>query len=151
VFEAVGHQAPINVELTNYASVTDRCRRKSPSWYRHLKRRVLFSFFPIALLRVRRQVPEAPIGLLAFEGKSGALARSRLGALLGYQALHPEAGDVTSELVEVAHRRGCRLHTYTVNREDDLRRLFGLGVDGVFTDDPVLARRVLMSLRENAS
>jgi glycerophosphoryl diester phosphodiesterase len=116
-----------------------------------LKERVLFSSFnPIALLRVRRQVPEAPIGLLAFEGRSGALARSRLGALLGYQALHPEAGDVTPHLVEWVHRRGCRLHTYTVNREDDLRRLFGLRVDGVFTDDPVLARQVLMRLRENA-
>ena len=30
-----------------------------------------------------------------------------------------------------------------MNLAEDMRRLFDLGVDGIFTDDPVLARKVL--------
>jgi glycerophosphoryl diester phosphodiesterase len=32
---------------------------------------------------------------------------------------------------------------YTVNDAEDMRRLFGWGVDGIFTDDPELAKGIL--------
>jgi glycerophosphoryl diester phosphodiesterase len=32
---------------------------------------------------------------------------------------------------------------YTVNHEVEMQRLFSMGVDGIFTDDPILARNVL--------
>jgi glycerophosphoryl diester phosphodiesterase len=31
------------------------------------------------------------------------------------------------------------MHVYTVNQPDEMKRLFGWGVDGIFTDDPQLA------------
>jgi glycerophosphoryl diester phosphodiesterase len=40
------------------------------------------------------------------------------------------------------HRLKRRVHVYTVNKEEDMRRLFKWGVDGVFTDDPQLAVKV---------
>lgn len=146
VFKAVGQLTYINVELTNYSSLTDNLPEKVAALVRRhkLTRRVLFSSFnPIALVRIRRLLPDMPIGLLAFSGRKGALARSWIGRWLSYQALHPEVSDVTAALVANAHRRGCRVHVYTVNRSDDMRQLFAFGVDGIFTDDPVLARQAL--------
>jgi len=150
VFKAVGQLTYINVELTNYSSpFDDLAERVAALVRRHkLQTRVLFSSFNwIVLARVRRQLPEAPIGLLALPGRGGMLARSAVGRLFGYQALHPERSDVTPMLVKQAHRRGERVNAYTVNAEDDMRRLFGLGVDGIFTDDPVLAQQVLSSTK----
>lgn len=149
VFEAIGRQIYINIELTNYASVTDSLPEKVAALvHKHrMEKRVLFSSFnPLALWRIRRQIPQAPTGLLTMPGRSGALGRSPLGYLLRYAALHPEYQDVNPALVERTHRRGCRLHTYTVNLPEDLQRLFSLGVDGVFTDDPILARQVLLKV-----
>jgi glycerophosphoryl diester phosphodiesterase len=63
--------------------------------------------------------------------------------IVPYEALHPEIQDVTTALIESTHRRGYRLNVYTVNQPEDMRRLFAMGVDGIFTDDPRLARKVL--------
>jgi glycerophosphoryl diester phosphodiesterase len=146
VFKAVGQLCFITVELTNYDAITDSLPNKVASLVkRHkLSRRVLFSSFnPLALIRIRRLLPESPIGLLARPGKSGTWARGWPGRLIGYHALQLETNDVTPSLVENLHHRGCRVNAYTVNQEDDMRRLFAMGVDGIFTDDPVLARQAL--------
>lgn len=146
VFTVVGGKIFINVELTNYASPLDSLPEKAAALVKrhNLAQRVLFSSFnPIALRRVHRLLPEAPLGLLCFSGRKGRRMRGRLGRLfVPYQALHPELRDATPSLIEQAHRRGHRVHIYTVNHPEDMRRLFAMGVDGIFTDDPLLARRV---------
>jgi glycerophosphoryl diester phosphodiesterase len=146
VFEQVGRQVFINVELTNYASLNDDLPEKTAAVVRrhHLEDWVMFSSFsPLALARARRVLPQVPIGLLAEAGWRGGWARSWLGRWLRYQALHPEAADASPGLVQAAHRRNHRVHVYTVNQAEDMRRLFKLGVDGIFTDDPVLAIKLL--------
>lgn len=149
VFQAVGQLTYINVELTNYASVLDELPEKVAELVNryHLNQRVLFSSFnPIALHRIPRLVPDAPIGLLAGRGASGALARSFLSKVLPLNSLHPEKSDVTPRLVQNAHKRGQKVFVYTVNRQEDMIKLFQMGVDGIFTDDPVLARQVVQSM-----
>lgn len=153
VFKAVGQLTYTNVELTNYASPTDPLPEKVAELVRQFKlaHRVIFSSFsPIALLRIRRLVPEAPIGLLAPPGTKGGLARGWLGRLLKYHSLHPETADATASLVNRVHRRAGWVYVYTVNREDEMLRLFHLGVDGIFTDDPLLAQSALNEFRRVA-
>jgi len=154
VFKAVGQLTYINIELTNYASPFDSLAEKVAELVRHFKlsHRVIFSSFsPIALQRIRRLIPEAPIGLLAFPGIKGGLARGWPGRLIRYHSLHPEVKDTSSTLVKRLQRRGCRVYVYTVNREDEMWRLFDLGVDGIFTDDPLLAQKTLTLHRRRAS
>lgn len=154
VFRAVGQLTFINVELTNYASPLDDLPQKVAELVRQyrLSQRVLFSSFnPIALIRIRRLIPEAPIGLLAFPGRRGALARSRLGKLLAYQSLHPEAGDVSPALVNRVHRGGGKVFAYTVNREEDMLRLFAMGIDGIFTDDPLLGQKAVQDFQRKTA
>lgn len=143
VFKAVGQLTYINVELTNYNSLADELPYKVAALVKQhkLTYRVFFSSFnPLALLRIRRLIPEAPIGLLALPGIYGAISRSWIGRLLSYQSLHIEQGDANPNLVEATHRRDIRVFAYTVNNFRDMQKLYRLGLDGIFTDDPLLAR-----------
>jgi glycerophosphoryl diester phosphodiesterase len=147
VFEAFGHKTFINVELTNYASPNDDLPDSVVKLVKHhrVEKNIIFSSFnPRALLKAKRLLPEVPVGLLALPGRRGWWARSWLGRLMvPYDALHPELTDVNARLVASAHRRGQRLNVWTVNRPEDMQRLAVLRVDGIFTDDPRLARQVL--------
>ena len=78
------------------------------------------------------------------------LRRLRLSGLSkpSYQALQgPETYKglriVTSELIRRAHERGLRVDVWTIDHEPDMRRLLGLGVDGIMTDRPDILTRVL--------
>jgi glycerophosphoryl diester phosphodiesterase len=145
VFEAVAKRTFINVELTNYSTPRDHLVESVCALVKKfgLQNRVMFSsFFALNLSKARGLLPEVPRGLLAFNGLLGAWARS-FGFVFGkYQALHPYLKDTTPQQVQRVHRLNRRVHVWTVNAADDMRRLFNWGVDGIFTDDPALAVRV---------
>jgi glycerophosphoryl diester phosphodiesterase len=154
VCKAVGQMTFINIELTNYASKTDPLPDRVAAVVRKnkLTRRVIFSSFnPLALFRIHRLIPEAPIGLLAQPGVRGTWARSWLARAIPFQALHPDYSDVTTAMIEHLHRSGRLIFTYTVNQESDMWHLFQMGVDGIFTDDPELARQVLAKASRSRS
>jgi glycerophosphoryl diester phosphodiesterase len=147
VFELVGTQIFINIELSNYTSPFDSLPDRVASLVRRhgMGPRILFSSFnPIALRRIHRLIPGAPVGLLALPGRRGALARGFLGkALVPYQSLHPAIEDITPELVYRTHKENRRIFVFNVQHSAEMRRLFRMEVDGIFVDDPLLARRVL--------
>lgn len=62
----------------------------------------------------------------------------------------PRRDLVTAALVEGAHARGLRVVPWTVNDADEMAALIELGVDGLVTDAPVLARAVLSRQRSEA-
>jgi glycerophosphoryl diester phosphodiesterase len=145
VFEAVGRRTFINVELTNYNSPRDHLVESACMLVKrfNLQKRVMFSsFFASNLSKARSYLPEVPCGLLALNGLAGAWQRSFGYAFGNYAALHPNLVDVTPQQIQRVHRLKGRVHVWTVNAEAEMRRLFGWGVDGIFTDDPALALRV---------
>ena len=46
-------------------------------------------------------------------------------------------------IIDRAHRRGIAVQFWTINDEEDMRRLIDLGADAIMTDDPQLLKRVL--------
>ena len=145
VFESVGKRTFINVELTNYNTPGDPLVESVCMLVKKfgLQNRVMFSsFFALNLSKARGFLPEVPRGLLAFNGLLGAWARSFGFAFGKYQALHPNLKDTTHQQVQRVHRLQRRVHVWTVNAADDMRRLFNWDVDGIFTDDPALAVRL---------
>jgi glycerophosphoryl diester phosphodiesterase len=52
---------------------------------------------------------------------------------------------VTERLVERYHRAGLEVHVWTVNDESTMRRLLGIGVDGIVTDRADIALSVVNS------
>lgn len=147
VFELLGTQIFINIELSNYSSPFDSLPEKVASLVRRygMGPRILFSSFnPVALKRIQRLVPGAPVGLLALPGSRGALARGFLGkVLVPYQALHPALADVNPKLVQRLHKENRRIYVFNVHTSAEIRQVIHLEVDGIFVDDPLLARRVL--------
>ena len=53
---------------------------------------------------------------------------------------------VDRRFVDAAHAVGVAVHVWTVDDEASMRRLVGLGVDGIITDLPTLLSRVLAEL-----
>jgi glycerophosphoryl diester phosphodiesterase len=151
VLSLLGEQIFINIELTNYTSIYDDLPYKVAQLveFHKLEENVLFSSFnPIALRRIHRILPEVPIGLLALQGPKGWWARSYPGKMLvPYQALHVEFRDTSTSLIEWVRKSGKRIHVYTVNNAKDLRQLFELRVDGIFTDDVPLANSLLENIQ----
>jgi glycerophosphoryl diester phosphodiesterase len=67
----------------------------------------------------------------------------------GYQV--PESAGMTrvvsQRFVDAAHRAGLGVQVWTVDREDDARRLLDWGVDGLITDRPDIIGPLVKSLR----
>ncbi len=146
VLQTVGARLLVNIEL-----------KSNPSGRRGLERAVvalveryglagrvwLSSFSPAALRRVRRLAPHIRLGLLYGPGVPRPLQRPWLRLMGRYAAYHPEHGLVDAAFVAWAHARGSQVHAWTANDPAEMRRLAGLGVDGIITDLPDVLRDVL--------
>jgi glycerophosphoryl diester phosphodiesterase len=109
------------------------------------------AFRDSSMEQFRRECPEVATSAGTAE-VAGFLSLQRAGLADSYgpgmQALQvPEwAGSLrvlSAEFVAAAHARNLRVHAWTVNSEDDMRRLIGLDVDGVMTDYPDRLLKVL--------
>lgn len=49
---------------------------------------------------------------------------------------------VTEKFIKMMHERGAVIMVWTINREEDMKRLFSMGVDTVMTDNPRLLDKV---------
>jgi glycerophosphoryl diester phosphodiesterase len=117
--------------------------------------RVCFGAFGLRVLRAVRNLEPAAATSAAREEVRWALYRSRMrwpvrrGQYGGYQV--PErAGPtrvVSPRFVRHAHHAGFRVQVWTVDDEDDARRLLGWGVDALITDRPDRIVPVVRSTR----
>lgn len=139
----------INVELKNsrepYPGLEEKCIALAREM--GVAERVWFSSFQhYSLVRIKEIAPEFPCGLLydATMVRPWQYARA-----LGMDALHPHYTElsVLGE-VEESHRAGIRVHTWTVNRETELRFAIGAGVDAVITNYPDRARALLGKIED---
>lgn len=141
VFDSLGGKMFMNVELTNYASPFDGLVDEVVRLVRKhgLEEQVLFSsFFPTNLTRARRLLPSVPRGQLFLPG--GSSWWQRLAAkFMSLQAEHPFKKDVSAAVVHRAHAKNRHVYAWTVNDPAEMKSLRALGVDAIFTDDPLLA------------
>ena len=101
------------------------------------------SFHPWAVALWQRRCPAVPAALLYESGSALPLRRGWALRWLRPFAAHPEAVLCDRARVAALHDRGFRVHVWTVDAPEELRRLRALGVDGLITNDPAAARRVL--------
>jgi glycerophosphoryl diester phosphodiesterase len=146
VFELVGKDKLINIELTNYATPRDGLVVKVCELierHNNHKQIIFSSFFPSNLKIASQKLPAVPRGLLAMPGLVGIWARS-FGFMFGeYQALHPHISSVNKQQIQRVHRINRRVHVWTANTPEEINQLKEWGVDGIFTDDPQTAVRAL--------
>lgn len=107
---------------------------------------VVQSFLPTAIDLVKLLDPEIRTSFLI--GRTGATLCS-IGLVYaiarGHDILSPEylIADLNRACVDAAHAAGIEVLPWTVDREDDLRRLIELGVDGIITNYPACLLRLL--------
>ena len=112
----------------------------APSRYR------VHAFDHRIIRRLHRLQPDLPSGVLQVSYPVEHVAALRNASA---DALWQEWRLIDQDLVDSVHRERARIYAWTVNEPDDLARLTALGVDGLCTDAPEVARRVVDSaLRE---
>jgi len=148
VFEAIGRQILINVELKNYERVFDPLAEYVVRIIRHhgLERWVLLSSFnPVSLRAVSRLAPEIPRGLLLWQGQK-QWTQAVFRAMAVFDACHPHDRMTDREAIAADHAHGRRVNVWTVNDVDRMRELLLLGADGLITDAPRLARQAVQDV-----
>ncbi|HRS87090.1 MAG TPA: glycerophosphodiester phosphodiesterase family protein [Syntrophales bacterium] len=138
VLECVAGRAGVNVEIKGPDAAAPTARvlgdylekgRLGPEEV------IVSSFHHDILRRFHLLLPAVKTGLL-FGGQP-----RRLGTLsrqTGAFSVHMNHRLCHAGIVERVRREGLRLFVYTVNNEEDLKRVLALGVDGVFSDYPEL-------------
>ncbi len=149
VVEALPPAAVLNIELTNYGTVGDGLEARVAEVvrrHRAERRVILSSFHPLTLWAARRACA-LPLALLTGIFNPLRVPNDWLAALVPHRLLHPHAPLVTPALVERVHRQGRRLNAWFTHdageTEGDLQALAVLGVDGMITNAPELARGAL--------
>jgi glycerophosphoryl diester phosphodiesterase len=149
VLDAFGGRIPFNLELKRgsreeyrgmeAAAVSEVARRGL------LEQTLFSSFYPPVLEALREVSPEVRMAVLVSPRfPQGAIERARS---LGAEALNPERSLVNREMVESAHAEGLAVYVFTVDDEEEMRRMLEMGVDGLFTNHPRRMRAVLASLQ----
>jgi glycerophosphoryl diester phosphodiesterase len=103
---------------------------------------VLVSSFDRATIdRVHALAPSLPTALLTY-ALDDAAATIGWCVAHGHRALHPFDATVDHALVAAAHDHGLAVNVWTVDQPERIAALAALGVDGICTNVPDLARRV---------
>ena len=139
---ATAGQTPVVVEAKCFPAETPSPRAFARALAPHLGRIQLCSFERWVLVESRRLEPSLATTFLFKEP-------TRLSA--GAQTIGPRHDLVTRELVESAHADGLRVVPWTVNDVREMVALVDLGVDGLVTDEPALARVVAETRRSLAA
>lgn len=133
----------LNIELKNsevpYAGLEEKVI-EAVSGFGLEPRVVLSTFNHYSLRRLRALKPGCELAALYTD----PLFRPwRYAGTLGVAAIHPPVMCVFGRrFVQKSHKAGIAVRPWVVNGERPLRRMFGYGVDAVFTDTPDLAIRL---------
>ncbi|MCH7789402.1 MAG: glycerophosphodiester phosphodiesterase [Acidobacteria bacterium] len=92
--------------------------------------------------RLRQIDPEIPTGFLVFDIGDRRQLIDWV-AERGHRAIHPHVAFVDAALTRAASEAGLAVNVWTVDEPDRIAALVELGVDGIITNDPKLARSVL--------
>ena len=114
---------------------------------------IVASFKPPQMKRFRELVPNALTSAHPGEVRNFLLgvrlrAVNQFARRIRYRAFHVPVKYgplrvVSRRFVEEAHKRDIAVQVWTVNDREEMEWLIGLGVDGIFTDKPMLMREVL--------
>ena len=135
VFETVDLRAGVNIELKGPGTARPVAEFISTlreyGWNDDLI--LVSSFNRSELEEIRGMDPEIRLGVLNAGPPTDAVD---FAASLGAYSVHLSLKYIGAGFVEDAHFRGLKVFVFTVNHPEDIERMEGLGVDGVFTNYP---------------
>lgn len=105
----------------------------------------LSSWDPRVLMKIKKLNPEIKTGLIL----SGVYGNFFNKDYIDFFSIR--SGFITRNTVENAHMAGKEVHAWTVNTENDIQRMKSLGVDCIITNNPTLAKEILVEDNTNES
>jgi glycerophosphoryl diester phosphodiesterase len=140
VLEAIAGSAPEALRLVE--AVLQDIERSG--WSEHV---VVQSFSPVMCAAVRAKAPHLPVALLGSAETAAAWSRLyALARICGCHGINLCANDITRAHVEAVHHAGKTMDAWTVDDEEEMRKLARWGVDGIITNKPDVCRRVIETL-----
>lgn len=132
-----GTNLTVNIELKNsivlYPGLEDDVLRIVKD-AQMLDQTIISSFNHFSLANLRGRLPKEHIGLLYSDGLFDPW---QYATWFGAGAIHPHFNALQHpDFIWLCHEAGIKVHAWTINTDDDARRLAGLGVDAIITNLP---------------
>ncbi len=148
VLAVVVNQNTINIELKGieigHISILFECLDKAKDELKLDSKKVLLSSFNHHLLQaIYQQRPELTLGALT---ASLPLSYAEFAQQLNAYSVHIVVDYVSEAFVIDAHQRGLKVYVYTVDKLIDIQRVKALGVDGIFANNPAIAKQYLQRI-----
>lgn len=97
---------------------------------------IISSFNHFTILRMKALAPDIKCGFLE---ESRLLDAAGYCARHGVECMHPYFYELTPERIGEYRAAGIEINAWTINAEDDLRRMLQAEIDGIITNFPELA------------
>lgn len=153
VAELIGSQVILNIEIKSLQSTQHFVEYLKNILILYQCKVVISSFDHPMLIAIRDcfsdEIEELPEQNLSSPVEFAALIahspydHAKYASNLGVSIAATDWNAVNSDFVADAHKRGLKVWCYTVNHEVTLLELIEMGVDGVFTDRPDWARKII--------
>ncbi|MHA6261052.1 glycerophosphodiester phosphodiesterase family protein [Sporosarcina sp. CAU 1771] len=109
---------------------------------------IIQSFDEKSLKKVRKIEPSIPLIKLYSFKQTAELSIGELNQLKTYASgVGVNADSLSQEFIQKMHTNELHVHPFTVNSEESLMKFIDLGVNGIFTDKPDVAKRVLQNYK----
>lgn len=137
----------VNIELKTGIIFYEGLTEKTISLVKALgmEERVIYSSFNHYTIReIKKIAPQAKTGLLYADGY---IDMPMYGASLGADALHPALYNLQyPDFIGLCRKKNLKIHVWTVNRKEDMKKLCELGIDAIITNYPDRAIKVREAL-----
>ncbi|MHA1193807.1 MAG: glycerophosphodiester phosphodiesterase [Promethearchaeota archaeon] len=111
-----------------------------------VKKTIISSFDITQLIKIKDIEPTLKIGYLI----PSELTRPRIlsryiqkAVKNEFYAIHPYFTTISKEFVDNIHANNLKINAWTVNEEEEMKKLIDLGIDGIITDDIALLNRTI--------
>ncbi|HBM15676.1 MAG TPA: glycerophosphodiester phosphodiesterase [Lentisphaeria bacterium] len=136
VIKLIEGRASLNIELKGINTAEEVLKSihaniKTRKWKK--ENFLISSFNHHELNKVKLYDPKIRTGALIC---ALPLDYASFGSILGAYSINPSIEFVNSEFIKDAHKRGMKVLVYTVNHPEDMRKMYDLGADGIFTNYP---------------
>lgn len=142
MLDVVKNMSVINIEIKEFGKDRDNGAILDKFYeilkeYGIVEKTIVSSFHVNMLKLLKERHPDMYTCLLYIDMKQAAAFSESIGC----NAIHPYFGKLSPASIRSAHKRGMQVNCWTVNAEEDIRRMVRYGCDGIITNYPDIAAK----------
>ncbi len=136
--KAVAGKAGLNLELKSEGSGLSTAEYLASSDYKGYV--LVSSFKEEEVLAVRHILPRLPVSLIfdVFTARDIPAYADK-----GYRIISLRKMTVSERLIEACHERGIQVYVWTVDEEEEMKKLTSWGADGIYSNRPGVLKKVV--------